>query len=83
MCNWVTVPYSRKKNCIGEITILKITILKKIIHSKKNKGKFLIRSFLSLGKVFQTGKRMFSIPHSAVLHHFILFYFILSFYFFL
>ena len=24
MCNWVTMLYSRKKNCIGEITIKKI-----------------------------------------------------------
>ena len=24
MCNWVTMLYSRKKNCIGEITILKM-----------------------------------------------------------
>ena len=24
MCNWVTVLYSRKKNCIGELTINKI-----------------------------------------------------------
>ena len=23
MCNWVTMLYSRKKNCIGEITIKK------------------------------------------------------------
>jgi len=26
MCNWVTMLYSRKKNCIGEITIKKILI---------------------------------------------------------
>ena len=28
MCNWVTMLYSRKKNCMGEITIKKIIIQK-------------------------------------------------------
>ena len=33
MCNWVTTLYSRKKNCIGEITIKIIVII--IIISKR------------------------------------------------
>ena len=37
MCNWVTVLYSRKKNCIGEITIKnnnnkKIKIIIRVSH---------------------------------------------------
>jgi len=30
MCNWVTMLYSRKKNCIEEITIKKIFLNKKV-----------------------------------------------------
>ena len=32
MCNWVTMLYSRKKNCIGEITIKKIKKEKEMQH---------------------------------------------------
>ena len=43
MCNWVTMLNSRKKNCIGEITIKKIRKKiknKKDINFKKDKKKF-------------------------------------------
>ena len=37
MCNWVTILHSRKKNCIGEITIKKIIKNKKFFKIIKKK----------------------------------------------
>ena len=45
MCNWVSILCSRKKNCIGEITIKKITINgKKVNEDPDTKGQILYES---------------------------------------
>ena len=47
MCNWVTMLYSRKKNCIGEITIKKF---------KKKESKSNYINFWAGRTDFQTKK---------------------------